>query len=275
MTRDLLLVAAGGLAREVLAAVRTRGAERVVGYLDDQVHLHGSVIDGVAVLGGLEDAVVRADVSFVVCAGRGRARESIVARLEEMGIGPERFATVVHPGVVVPEGSSVGAGSILLAGVVLTAGVQVGAHVVAMPNVTLTHDTVVADFATLCAGVSLGGGVVVGRSAYVGMNVSVREHVRIGERAIVGMGAALLSDVPDRETWAGVPATRRETTESGRHRMVASELLVPSAPGIDPWPPMPPMPPMPSGPSGRADRFGEIEGVEDVGVEDRDRTVDA
>jgi acetyltransferase-like isoleucine patch superfamily enzyme len=75
-----------------------------------------------------------------------------------------------------------------------------------MPNVTMTHDCVVADFATLAAGVSLGGGVRVGRAAYLGMNAAVHPGVRIGAGAVVGMGAVVLTDVPDGETWAGVPA---------------------------------------------------------------------
>ena len=75
-----------------------------------------------------------------------------------------------------------------------------------MPGVTLTHDDVVEDFATLAAGVSLGGGVRIGRAAYLGMNSCVRERTRVGAGTRIGMGAAVLADVPDGETWAGVPA---------------------------------------------------------------------
>ena len=53
---------------------------------------------------------------------------------------------------------------------------------------------------------ALGGGVRLGEASTVGMNASVRPGVRIGRGATVGMGAAVLADVPDGETWAGVPA---------------------------------------------------------------------
>jgi acetyltransferase-like isoleucine patch superfamily enzyme len=79
-----------------------------------------------------------------------------------------------------------------------------------MPGVTLTHDDVVADFATFAAGVSLGGSVRVGRAAYLGMNSSVRERTSIGAGATIGMGAVVLADVPDDETWVGVPAHAME-----------------------------------------------------------------
>ncbi|GHS87591.1 hypothetical protein AGMMS50218_09760 [Actinomycetota bacterium] len=202
----LLLVAASGLAREVLALVRAHGTHEVIGILDDSAELHGTAVDGAAVLGGLDAVTAYPDAQLLVCAGRGSARESIVTRLAGLGVGAGRYATVVHPGVEVHVGSSVGPGSVLLAGVVLTTAVTVGAHVVVMPNVTLTHDDVVQDYATLCAGVALGGSVVVGRGAYLGMNAGVRERVRVGDGATLGMGAALLTDLPAGETWAGVPA---------------------------------------------------------------------
>ena len=75
-----------------------------------------------------------------------------------------------------------------------------------MPGVVMTHDDVVDDYATLCAGAVLGGGVHVGRGAYIGMNSSVRQNVRIGDDSTLGMGSALLGDLPQRQTWAGVPA---------------------------------------------------------------------
>jgi sugar O-acyltransferase (sialic acid O-acetyltransferase NeuD family) len=202
----LLLVAASGLAREVLAVVRASAAHEVVGILDDDVERRGTLVDGVRVLGGIEEVKEHPGAALVLCVGRGRGRERLAARLAALGAGEGRYATVVHPTVEVPPGCEVGAGSILLAGVVLTANVRVGRHVVVMPKAVLTHDDVLDDFATVCAGVALGGGVQVGRGAYLGMNASVREGVVVGARATLGMGAVLLTDLPAGQTWAGVPA---------------------------------------------------------------------
>lgn len=206
MAEPLLLVAASGLAREVLAAARTHGLFDVVGFLDDSPALQGTTIDGVPVLGPIDAVRAHPAPLVLVCAGSGAARERIVARLDALGVAPRRYATFVHPSVEVPDGCEVGTGAILLAGVVLTTSVAVGKHVVAMPNVTLTHDDVLQDFATACAGVALGGNVTVGRGSYLGMNSSVRERTTVGAGATLGMGAVLLDDLPDGQTWAGVPA---------------------------------------------------------------------
>ncbi|SEQ51441.1 acetyltransferase [Arthrobacter sp. OV608] len=203
---ELILIAASGLAREVLAMVRASGQYDVVGLLDDDKEMAGVTVDGAPVLGTIDDAGRYTHALILVCIGSGKSREAVVERLTAMGLNEARYATAVDPTVQYPEGCRIGRGSILLRNVTMTAAVTLGSHVVAMPSVTFTHDDDVADFATFAAGVSLGGGVRIGRAAYLGMNASVRERTSVGAYATVGMGAAVLSNVPDGETWVGVPA---------------------------------------------------------------------
>jgi len=203
---DLIVLGASGLAREALAVVRETGSHTPIGVLDDRAGQIPPMFDDVPVLGRIAnlDAHVRADV--LVCVGSGIARERIVGWLAQTGVRGIRFATVVDPSVRNPGRCRIGLGSIVLANVSITADADVGDHVVVMPGVTITHDDVVEDYATLAAGVSLGGGVTVARGAYIGMNACVMPDTRVGIRAVVGMAAAVLDDVPDNETWAGVPA---------------------------------------------------------------------
>ncbi|MEO5853120.1 MAG: NeuD/PglB/VioB family sugar acetyltransferase [Nocardioides sp.] len=202
-----MLVAASGLAREVLQVVRMMGTFERIRVVDDDPARWGREIDGEPIVGGLDLVREYDDHSLVVCAGHGRARRVIVARLVDLGVDPARFVSVVHPRVLVPTGCTVGVGSILLEGVVMTTQVTVGSHVVVMPHATLTHDVVLEDFATVCAGVTLGGNVHVGEAAYLGMSSSVRERLVVGRDATLGMGAALLRSLPPSETWVGVPAS--------------------------------------------------------------------
>ena len=197
----VLLIGASGLAREVLAA----GMVGVVGILDDDAALHGTEIGGMPVLGAIDSAAGREE-QLLVCIGPSAARRQVVRRLVDLGVTTERFAVFAARSARIGTTSDIGAGSIVLDGVVITADAILGEHVVVMPNCTITHDDVVHDFATLAAGVSLGGSAQIGAAAYVGMNASIKQGVTIGEEAIVGMGSVVLVDVPDRQTWVGVPA---------------------------------------------------------------------
>jgi sugar O-acyltransferase (sialic acid O-acetyltransferase NeuD family) len=227
MSTDLVLVGAGGFARETLAAVYALNASqptwRPLGYLDEDPDLHGVLRAGLPVLGGLDRLAGWPGAAVVVCTGGPRdygSRARLVARL---ALPAHRYATIVHPGSTVPPGCSLGRGSVLLAGVTLTTAVEIGAHVAVMPQVVLTHDDVVEDFVTIAAGVRLGGGVTVGRGAYLGAGALVRELVTVGAGAQVGLGSVVLRDVPPGEVWVGNPA----------HRLRAA----PGAPAADPSPP--------------------------------------
>ncbi|MCO8271752.1 acetyltransferase [Actinoplanes sp. TRM 88003] len=206
---DLVIVGAGGFARETAAAARPDW--NVLGFLDDDESLHGTTRSGLPILGRVATAADMA-AAVVVCVGNPRnftARRSIVERL---GLPTERYATVVHPLASVGAGSEVGPGSVLLAGTVLTADVSVGAHVAVMPQAVLTHDDRVADYCTIASGVRLGGGVLLDEGAYVGAGALVREGVKVGAWSLIGMGAVVLHDVPASEVWAGNPA--RQLTRS-------------------------------------------------------------
>ena len=192
----LLIVGAGGFARETAQAVRDAGGAELLGHLDDNAALHGTKVDGVPVLGGCELVHDLPGARVVICVGNPRdyaARARLVRRL---GLPADRYATVIHPTAVVSATSQVGPGSVLLAHCVLTAAVRVGAHVAVMPQVVLTHDDVVEDHVTLASGVRLGGGARLARGSYVGSGALVREGTTVVAWSLIGMGSTVLGDVP-------------------------------------------------------------------------------
>lgn len=212
--RDLVIVGAGGFARECAAAVPEFRAPpgssgwRLLGFTDDDPARHGTRVDGLPVLGAAEVTHAWPDALVVVCTGSPTnwwSRAAIVARL---GLPEHRWATLVHATATVPGTCTVGPGAVLMAQTVLTTAVRVGAHVHAMPHVVLTHDDDIGAFVTIAAGVRLAGGVRVGRRAYIGAGALVREHRVIGAGSLVGMGSVVTRDVPPAEVWAGVPARR-------------------------------------------------------------------
>jgi len=210
--RPLLLVGAGGLARETLAAARLLpDAFDPLGFLDDDPARHGSRVDGLPVLGSSDLVHEHRDAEVLVCVGspaRPTSRLDVATRL---GLPDERYATLVHPAASIAIGSELGPGCVFLAGAVITAPQRVGAHVVAMPHVLLTHDDEVGDGVTFAGRATLSGSVHVGRCAYLGAGALVRQGLKIGDAAVVGMGAVVLTDVPPGETWVGNPARQLRT----------------------------------------------------------------
>lgn len=207
--RPLLLVGAGGLARETLAAARAL-PERFtpIGFTDDDRTRHGSHVDGLAVLGPADLVHDHPDAAVLLCVANHARPAARTDLAERLGLTADRYATLVHPAASIAIGVELGPGCVFLAGAVITAPQRVGAHVVAMPHVLLTHDDDVSDGVTLAGRATLAGGVHIGRNAYLGAGAMVRQGLKIGDRAVLGMGAVVLTDVPPGETWAGVPARR-------------------------------------------------------------------
>jgi sugar O-acyltransferase (sialic acid O-acetyltransferase NeuD family) len=210
----LVLVGSGGFGRETAEVVRAINAAaapdsprwQLLGFLDDDERRWGKPVSGTPVIGGIDEVHALPDAAVVVCTGHPRcftSKKRIVGRL---GLGPERYATLVHPAAVVPPSCALGGGTVVLAGVVATADVRVGAHVGLMPHVVLTHDDRLEDYVTAGAGVRVAGAVHVREGAYLGSGCMIREGVTVGPWALVGMGAVVTRDVPGGEVWSGVPA---------------------------------------------------------------------
>ncbi|MYT09930.1 MULTISPECIES: acetyltransferase [Streptomyces] len=204
----LVIVGAGGFARETAQAARDAGEVELLGHLDDDPALHGTDVDGVPVLGGCDLVHDLPEARVVICVGNPRDYAARARLVRRFGLPEDRYTTVIHPTAAVSSTSEIGPGSVLLAHCVLTAAVRVGAQVAVMPHVVLTHDDVVEDYATLTAGVRLGGGVRLERGAYVGSGALVREGTTVGAWSQIGMGSAVLDDVPPGEVWVGSPARR-------------------------------------------------------------------
>lgn len=217
MPKDLLIVGAGGFARETAAAVHAvnavRPTWRLLGFLDDDPALHGTRRGGVPILADTSAVHRMPDAAVVVCVGNPGDPGSRARLVTRLGLPVDRYATIMHPSAQVGAGCRVGPGSVLLAQVALTTDVSVGSHVAVMPQVVLTHDDSVEDFVTVASGVRLGGSVRVATGAYLGAGALVREGLTVGAGSLVGMGSVVLTDVPPGEVWVGAPARRLRASQ--------------------------------------------------------------
>ena len=214
MTRQLVIIGAGGVGREVLDVVEavnlapaSTGGGRfdVVGFLDDaEPELDLMPVDGVPHLGPVASlSELPDDVGYVI----GIADTVVRGEIDAVGQSSGRWSPVlVHPTASLGRSVELGPGSVVFAQASLTNHIRLGRGVQVHPGATIGHDTTVADYVTVCPQVAVSGNVAVERGVWLGTSSCVNQGLTVGEAATVGSGAAVIRDVPPWVTVVGVPA---------------------------------------------------------------------
>jgi sugar O-acyltransferase (sialic acid O-acetyltransferase NeuD family) len=217
--KKLVIVGAGGFAREVLTLVRDINAEtqrwEVVGFADDRPELAGASVAGLPVVGSI-DVLLRERTATHVVLGIGSpvVKRRLADRLGGSGL---MMPPLVHPTVVRSDSVRVGDGCVICAGNILTCDITLGRFVTLNLACTVGHDAVLEDFCTVAPGVNISGNVRVGAGTDVGTGTATVQGCTIGEWSVIGAGATVASDLPANCTAVGVPAKPIKRREEGWH----------------------------------------------------------
>jgi sugar O-acyltransferase (sialic acid O-acetyltransferase NeuD family) len=213
VTRDIVVIGAGGHGREVFDIIRAvnrvprRQPWRVIGFVDDKPSaVNRRRVDGlgVSILGPVEWlGEAPSDTWLVIGVGDPRTRREIGRRTRAYGLP---VANLVHPSATVGAQTTQAEGVILFAGARVTTNVTLGRHVHLNQNATIGHDSVIEDWVSVNPLAAVSGECHVGIGALVGTNACVLQGLRIGSGAVVGAGACVVRDVGPGAVVKGVPA---------------------------------------------------------------------
>jgi sugar O-acyltransferase (sialic acid O-acetyltransferase NeuD family) len=210
--KQIAIYGGGGFAREVAWLVETcdggTGVYQLVCFIDDNEEAHGTVLNGIPVMGLNQAAAQFSQAHVVGGVGAPRVRQLLMQKAASSGF---RVETFIHPRTERSQRIDIGAGTVICAGNILTTNITLGQHVQINLDCTIGHDVVMGDFTTLAPGVHVSGCVHMGRRVYIGtgaviINGTPEEPIVIGDDAIVGAGACVTKSVPSGVTVVGVPA---------------------------------------------------------------------
>jgi sugar O-acyltransferase (sialic acid O-acetyltransferase NeuD family) len=208
--RTLVIAAAGGFGREVLAYARDAGfhvrgvlhdLDAYPGSLDDQPELQDLL------LGRIEDHSPREDELVAVGLGDVAPRRAVTQALAARGA---RFATIVHPLAWVAPSARLGAGAVVAPFACIGPDARVGDHVVVNTYAQVGHDARAGDFSVLSPFSTLLGHARLGRGGFLGAHAVVSPRKTVGEDSSVAAGSVVTRAVGDRCLAAGNPAKARE-----------------------------------------------------------------
>jgi sugar O-acyltransferase (sialic acid O-acetyltransferase NeuD family) len=210
--KEIAIYGGGGFAREVAWLIESCNKDtenyEMVCFIDDNVALHGKMLNGIPVM-GLAEAKERFPRAHVVGGvGTPKIRQVLMEKAASAGFG---FETIVHPRTERSRWIEIGIGSVICAGNILTTNITLGRHVQINLDCTIGHDVAMGDYTTLAPGVHLSGCVHVGKRVYIGtgaviINGTQEEPIVIENDAIIGAGACVTKPVGAGLTVVGVPA---------------------------------------------------------------------
>jgi sugar O-acyltransferase (sialic acid O-acetyltransferase NeuD family) len=206
--KDLIIIGAGGFAREVAWLVEDINQEKhrwnLIGYVDEDPAKQDLILNNVPVLGSFDRLKGAARKATAVCAvGNPRSKYKLIHKGDEVGLN---YVNLIHPNVRISQYVKMGHGNIICAGNILTVNIKLGNHVILNLDCTVGHDAIIGDYSTILPSVNISGNSIIKEGCFIGTNSAVIEGVSVGEWSIIGAGAVLTKDIPARCTAVGVPA---------------------------------------------------------------------
>lgn len=202
-----VLVYGAGPHGKVVADVLSCEGKQVLGFVDDRVELHGSMVMGIEVLGGFDWLIHRsnetASCSIALGLGNNEARERIALACRDRGID---WIRAIHPRATLSSRAVLGPGVVIMANAVVNPEAEIGEGAVINTSAVVEHDCRVGAFAHISPGAILGGGSRVGRLAHLGLGGVLLPWISIGEGTVAGAGAVVVHDLPANVVARGVPA---------------------------------------------------------------------
>lgn len=209
--KDLIIVGAGAMAREILWIAKDCNQKKeeynILGFLDyfeDGRSLKGYDCSH-KVIGTIADWKPKSNQYFVMGIQDSKYKRDAVRILKGKGA---KFISLIHPTCVICDTAKYGEGFVLYAYCKLGPNCEIGDFVASQS--TISHDCVVGDFSKISGMCGLGGGVHIGHDTFLATGVNVVPHVEIGDNVQCGIGSVIIKNIKSDSKVFGNPAKKME-----------------------------------------------------------------
>ncbi|HUC83687.1 MAG TPA: UDP-3-O-(3-hydroxymyristoyl)glucosamine N-acyltransferase, partial [Candidatus Acidoferrales bacterium] len=88
--------------------------------------------------------------------------------------------------------------------------------------VQVAHNVEIGEYSILCAQVGVAGSAKLGKFCVLAGQVGIAGHLKIGNRVTIGSKSGVMHNIPDGETWLGIPA---QPDKQAKRMMIALQRL--------------------------------------------------
>lgn len=213
--KDILIVGAGGLAREIYSWLKSDeryGIEWCVkGFLDkstiDNLLEHDPIRKYNLPVLNMAQYQFGANDICILGIGDSSIKKKIVEELNSKNI---ELLTYIHPSAIIAENVSVGKGTIICPNVIISCDSVIGNYVTINLASTVGHDAVIRDYVTLSSHVDVTGNCCLKEGVFMGSHATLVPGTTVGEYATIAAGSVGIRRVKAQTTILGVPGKKFE-----------------------------------------------------------------
>lgn len=195
--RNVVILGAGTFAKEITDEIDN--VLNVVCYVVEDEYYHPQL--NVLPLSKFRNGY---DELYYLCAIVSTNRRQFIEQFYQQVKIP--VITFIHKSVYISKLSSVQAGSIICPNVIIASDTIIRNHCIVNRGATIGHDCFINSYSTIGPGVNIAGNVNIGQQTTIGIGANILEDRTIGNNCVIGAGALVTKDIPDGQTWYGVPA---------------------------------------------------------------------
>lgn len=201
--KKAVIIGSGGQGKVVLDILSHSGY-KVIGFINDNPEEYGKTVNGIKILGTLDDLVKKrfAD-NVIVGIGNNETRAKKYLECKEHGFN---MINAIHPKAVISKNVEIGSGVVIMPGAIINTNAKIGNDVIINTNSSVDHDNVLEDHCQIQPGAVLAGTVTVKEYATIGSGSTIIPNITVGRNSIVGAGSVVIRDVSDNKVVVGVPA---------------------------------------------------------------------
>lgn len=211
MTKDIIIIGAGGHAKEIAYLIEDINMEKktwnLLGYIDRDKSNIGKLNGKYEIVG--DDTFFKgfnSELNLVVAIGSLDRVKTIYKNIS-IKYPKIKFPNLIHPSSLkYIRDVSIGIGNIICAGNIFTTDIQIGSYNCINRGCNISHDVIIGDYCVINPGVNISGGVIIKSSCLIGTGSTILQYLVIGENSIVGAGAVVTKDVKSGNTVVGIPA---------------------------------------------------------------------
>jgi sugar O-acyltransferase (sialic acid O-acetyltransferase NeuD family) len=210
--KPIIILGASGFGKEVHQLIcdinHIHKNWELLGFVDDNVSLHGQIINGLPVLGGIDSLENFTDLNVVIGISDPILKIRVIKKIMKINKFID-FPTILHPSVSINSRFiKFGVGNIVSECCLFTTNIEIGDFNTFNTRVTLGHDVKVGNFNSFNPNVQISGNVIIGSSNFFAVNCVILQGILIGNDNFIGASSLVIKKIKDNTKLFGIPAQK-------------------------------------------------------------------